>query len=110
MSTYKHLVPKPIDPQSIKHYEADILGAWHAFRFLQIVTIYDKHADTDPRTMIIPEYEGESEVFFWATEKERKIIEYIFRRYINLEPIYLQNLDNYQRNFHKMMEERYAIY
>lgn len=97
----------PLNPKT-EVYDAEFIGSWHATMFMRIVKIYDRRPNIIAD--IVPEYEGNSRIKFLVTPKERKMIEYIYRRYIKVEKLYLMDLDTYQGNSHKMMRDRYAIY
>lgn len=53
---------------------------------------------------------GPSYVKFWCTPRDRILVEYIYRRCLRLDRLYLINLSGYQKNAYKLRRDKYAIY
>lgn len=94
------------DPRC-KIFEFESTDDWTANKFLTLIKImYIPVVESE----IVMPHVGNSTIKFITTPNKRIQIEYIFRRYIQLEKWHLLDLSSYQRNQYKMMEDHYAIY
>ena len=97
----------PHNPRT-RSYDVEFSDPWSAMMFMKVVKIHDKQPCVI--SDIVPKIEGSSTIKFWATVDERIITEYIYRRYVGLEPKNLMDQESYQNNAKKWMEEGYVIY
>lgn len=94
------------DPR-VKMWEFETSDDYIAYKFQDVLN--NMHV-TMPDVYIQPSYVGSSTIKFLCNPKMRRTIEYVFRRYMNFSRLYLSDLDAYQNNQHKYMEDKYAIY
>lgn len=93
------------DPRT-KTYDYESPDQWMAITFCKILTQMHIGFKDD----MVPNHIGSSYIKFWCTPKERVIVEYIYRRAISKEQLYLMDLSGYQRNAYKLRRDKYAIY
>lgn len=90
-----------------KMYEFESRDFYEAGIFLKILNNMNLQVVEE---YVVPEYISNSSIKFLATRAERIRAEYIFRRYCDLSRWYLLDLDGYQKNQWKFMENGYMIY
>ena len=91
----------------LKCWDAEFNSGWTASMFLKVL----KSFDIDPYEVDIEDDRfGISVVRFFATEKVRKQIEYVFRRVLRKDPIYLMDVTTYMNNRSKWEDDNYVIY
>ena len=88
-----------------KVYEFEGSDDYISNRFFEVLEQFDVYGDGD----IVPEIEGSSRIRFVSTPEQRMQIEYVFRRRMRLDRLYLLNLDCYQNNAEKFRIDRYMI-
>ena len=90
-----------------KCWDAEFADGWTACRFLEVLKSFDiKWIDAD-----IEDSRFEiSVVRFFATEDERKQIEYVFRRILRKSQVYLMDVQTYMNNRQKWEDDNYVIY
>ena len=91
----------------LKCWDAEFNSGWTANIFLKVL----KSFNIDPyEADVEDERFGISVIRFFATEKVRKQIEYVFRRVIRKDSIYLMDVLTYMNNRSKWEDDNYVIY
>ena len=88
-----------------KRYEFETRDQWRACKFLEVLNVLN--VLTNDMDICMPS-EGLNYISFWCTDKKRKQIEYIYRRYVRLDKIFI-NPDKYLANCEKMHTDGYMI-
>ena len=94
-------------PYVSKTYEFETTDVLQYYRFIQVLKMLDIGT--------LDVYEGSRfydyhNVRFYCDKNRRLRAEYIFRRFMGLEVVYLLDLDTYQNRAERYREENYAIY
>jgi len=93
------------NPYLIRTYDFETSDRFAYYKFLDVLKIFNLFP--------LEEYNEGIEccqIRFVSTKEERLQIEYIFRKLLNLDSLYLMDLDSYQNRAKVYREERYAIY
>lgn len=76
------------------------LGFMKVLRKFDITPYYDS---------IMPTYADSSLIKFQATVKQRIMVEYVYRRLCKMDPIFISDLNGYQRNQSRFYHDGYYI-
>lgn len=90
-----------------KSWDAEFISGWTANMFLKVLRSFNiEPHDVD----IEDERFGISVIRFFSTEQTRKQIEYVFRRTLGKDSIYLMDVTKYMNNWRKWEDDNYVIY
>lgn len=93
------------DPRT-KTYDYESPDQWMAATFCKIL----EQMRINYKDETVPSYIGSSYVKFWCTPRDRMIVEYVYRRHLKKEKLYLMDLSGYMHNAYKLRRDKYAIY
>ncbi len=88
-----------------KVYEFEGSNDYISNRFFEILEQFNIYGDCD----IVPEIEGSSRIRFISTPEKRIQVEYVLRRRMGLDRLYLLDLNSYQNNAVKYRKDGYMI-